>query len=670
MINTNFTKPELLAPAGSIEAFHTAIDAGADAIYLGLSDFNARLRAKNFTSKTLSYLVPFAHTKNVKIYVTLNIQLKQTDLEQVIHVLYQLEQIGVDAIIVADPGVIEIARTHFPKLTLHGSTQMAVHNSAGVQMAEKLGIKRVVLARELSINEISSIKKSTHIELETFVHGALCYSISGNCLASSILGGASGNRGRCTQVCRRKFTTSSTSGYFFSPKDFCAIDHLHFYVSTGISCLKIEGRMKGAEYVYTVVKAYRDAIDNKISTAEAKDKLLLDMGRSKTTLFLTNNNIETIIDPCLLPGTGQLLGMIQSISANSFTIISAEKLEQGDRLRIQPENGFEGTSVNILSVHTKNQEIVIEIKDSNGVSEGDSVYLISRKSVSAKLNQNVKINSSPVQFRDHYSRANAIIQKYQPKVKTEAKYELWFKINDLRWLEYLQDTSCQHLIFSGPQSQMLSLISNESILQKWCSRLYPALPPFIAEDEICNWKSLINQFREKSVTKWACANIGQVSLFQADTELVADNPIWALNYAAQSVLLKNGFKWFTYSMEDDYLNIRSIPSEKGIVYLYGHVPLFISRITPPVATGVKLSDPHKNSFYTSEKDGLHYLITSKPLCISQRKEKLAESGIRNFCIDLSFKNPNPSLLKQLTDAYKNGTKMPQSELFNFKAGLK
>jgi putative protease len=428
--------------------------------------------------------------------------------------------------------------------------------------------------------------------------------------------------------------------------------------------------MKGAEYVYTVVKAYRDAIDNNISITEAANKLRLDMGRQKTRFFLNNNNTETIIDSSLLPGTGQLLGTIKLISAKSFTIISAEKIEQGDRLRIQPQNGFEGISVNILSVNYRDQEIVIEIKDVNGISEGDSVYLINRKSVSAKLNQNVKINSLPVQFKSHYSRVSAILQKYQPKIKTDTKNVLWFKINDLKWLEHLQSVSCQRLILSCSQSQMFSLIGNESVLNKWSSRLYPTLPPFIAEHEINNWKSLINKFREKNVIKWACTNIGQINLFQADTELIADNPIWALNSAVQSVLLRNGFKWFTYSTEDDYLNIRSIPSESGIVYLYGHVPLFISRITPPVLLGAKLSDPHKNTFYSSEKDGLHYLVTGKPLCILQRKEKLAESGIHNFCIDLSFKYPNPKLLDQLIEAYKSGTNMPQSELFNFKAGLK
>ena len=215
-------KPELLAPAGSIESFHAAIDAGADAVYAGLADFNARLRAKNFTARTLSYLLPFAHAHGVKLYVTLNTLIKQAEIEPVIHTLYQLEQIGVDALIVADAGVIDIAHKHFPRLRLHASTQMAVHNSAGVRAAKSLGLRRAVLSRELTLEEIRSIQKQAAIELEVFVHGALCYSISGLCLASSFLGGSSGNRGRCTQVCRRKFSTEPGKGrYFFSPNDFC-----------------------------------------------------------------------------------------------------------------------------------------------------------------------------------------------------------------------------------------------------------------------------------------------------------------------------------------------------------------------------------------------------------------------------------------------------------------
>ncbi len=668
-IKQTISIPELLAPAGSIEAFHSAIKAGADAIYLGLNDFNARMRAKNFTIKTLAYLVPYAHSKNVKVYVTLNIQFKQSEIEPLIHVFYQLDQIGIDAVIIADLGAISIARQYFPKLNLHGSTQMAIHNSAGVKFAQKIGLKRVVLARELSIDEISKIKKNSTIELETFVHGALCYSISGNCLASSILGGASGNRGRCTQVCRRKFSANTDEGYFFSPRDLCAIDYLSFYKSTGIASLKIEGRMKGAQYVYTVVNAYRNAIDNTAYMEEARKALTFDMGREKTTLFLKEKS-ATIIDPQLPPGTGLFLGTVHAVASDSLSLPHTELLEQGDRVRVQPKSGFEGKSFTILSIVKCESLINIRVKDTSDISAGDEIYLIGKKEFSTQLEQNTKVNVTPVPFKEKYNRAFSIVKSNYQSPKTGARNELWIKIDNPEWLQHLQFSPCQHLIFRGNLQQMRNLLADESLLKNWRSRLFPALPPFISENEIHLWKSLIVAFKEKGINRWACANIGQVSLFPPDIELVADNPIWALNYFSQSVLLNKGFKWFTYSSEDDYMNIKSTPSDKGILYLYSHIPLFISLIEPAITSGKRLTDPYQNSFITAARDGLHYLITEKPLCIFPRKEKLSTTGIHHFCIDLCFVQPDPQTFALIIEHYKSGTKIPGSEFYNFKAGLK
>ena len=207
-----------------------------------------------FYRPSLARLVPYAHTHDVKVYVTLNTLVKQAELEPAVHTLHALGRIGVDAVIVADIGLIELARNFFPGLRLHGSTQMAVHNAAGVAAAGALGLKRVILARELSLDELRSVRAAADIELEVFIHGALCYAVSGLCLASSFLGGASGNRGRCTQVCRRKFAGASGAGHFFSPRDLCAADHIPALRKLGIAGFKIEGRMKNGAYVYTVVE--------------------------------------------------------------------------------------------------------------------------------------------------------------------------------------------------------------------------------------------------------------------------------------------------------------------------------------------------------------------------------------------------------------------------------
>ncbi|MDR0330544.1 MAG: U32 family peptidase, partial [Chitinispirillales bacterium] len=348
-------RPELLAPAGSAECFYAAIDAGADAVYLGLSDFNARLRAKNFTARDLLTLVPYAHSRDVKVYVTLNTLIKQNEIAAALNVLYQLDQIGVDAAIIADIGLMRLASTHFPKLRLHGSTQAAAHNSYGAAFLASLGVKRAVLARELSLGEIRETTKNSPIETEAFVHGALCYSISGMCLASSFIGGASGNRGRCTQVCRRRFMCKSRvdasscidalcsvntshgidtshsinissnpsvcNGYFFSPNDLEALPFISRLAEAGVASFKIEGRMKGAEYVSTVVKAYRRVIDFPDDIKSAEKDLRFDFGRAKTAFFLDGQQGDPI-DPSRPSGTGLFVGAIAGIDGGgaAFTV--------------------------------------------------------------------------------------------------------------------------------------------------------------------------------------------------------------------------------------------------------------------------------------------------------------------------------------------------------------
>lgn len=379
-------KPELLAPAGSIESFHAAIEGGADAVYLGLNDFNARLRANNFSMKALSYLVPFAHVRRVKLYVTLNTLIKQAELGPLIHTLYQLEQIGVDAIIAADFGLIDIARTFFPKLKLHASTQMTIHNSTGLRQAEKLGLRRAILSRELTLQEIASLCKTTSVELELFVHGALCYGISGLCLASSYLGGSSGNRGRCTQVCRRKFKTAGGSGYLFSPDDLCALDFLPQINACGaIQSLKIEGRMKGPDYVFTVVKAYRMALDDPEKLPEAKELAAHDFGRHKTSFFLNGLRTPGIIDASRPSGTGELIGKIRELRQNAIVVASKATLLANDRIRIQPHNGFEGETGMVLHAATDETGIAIVLKKTVPCSTGDTVYLIGRRGTAPDL---------------------------------------------------------------------------------------------------------------------------------------------------------------------------------------------------------------------------------------------------------------------------------------------
>ncbi|NLX76232.1 MAG: U32 family peptidase [Clostridiaceae bacterium] len=257
-------RAELLAPAGSPEAYRAAVAAGADAVYLGAKAFNARINAGNFDNKALSEVIKDAHTRGVKVYLVLNTLIADKELEEARQLASFAYNEGIDGIIVQDIGLIEILKETAPGLPIHASTQMTIHNTDGVRAAQALGISRVVLARELSLTEIESIIRNTGIEVEIFIHGALCICRSGQCLLSSFIGGRSGNRGRCAQPCRLPYRIDglSTSGdYLLSPKDLMTLGLLPDILNTGVAALKIEGRMKSPEYVAATVMIYRKYLD-------------------------------------------------------------------------------------------------------------------------------------------------------------------------------------------------------------------------------------------------------------------------------------------------------------------------------------------------------------------------------------------------------------------------
>lgn len=259
---------ELLAPAGSREAFYGAVHAGTDAVYLGGEKFGARAYADNFTTEELMECIRYGHIHGCKSYLTVNTLMKEPELAEMTEALAPLYEAGLDGVIVQDIGALQVIRQHFPQLELHASTQMTVTGPAGAELLKELGVTRVVPARELSLQEIKQLKAQSGMEVETFIHGAMCYCYSGACLLSSILGGRSGNRGRCAQPCRLSYGTDSPGAsvhrkeyYPLSLKDMCTIERLPELLESGIDSFKIEGRMKKPEYAAGVTAIYRKYID-------------------------------------------------------------------------------------------------------------------------------------------------------------------------------------------------------------------------------------------------------------------------------------------------------------------------------------------------------------------------------------------------------------------------
>lgn len=391
-------KIELLAPAGSMESLIAAINKGADAIYLGGNKFSARAYASNFDNDTMMKAVDYAHSYKVKVYVTINTLLKENEMKEALKYAGYLYDIGVDALIIQDTGLINLIQKTYSDFELHASTQMTVHNDEGALYFTHKGLSRIVLSRELSLNEIKHISKDLGIETEIFVHGALCVCYSGQCLMSSMIGGRSGNRGRCAQPCRMEYTikgenTSSKKAYLLSPKDMCLIDDVEEIIKSGTSSLKVEGRMKRAEYVSGVVDTYRKAIDKVID----KQKFDLKNGRAKLTqlfnregfskAYLYKNIGKDMMSYNFPKNTGILVG--RAIDKNE--IILDGNISLGDGIRYK-HDGF------VLGKIIRNGK---EVKEAfkgdkvklipNGYKKGDLIYRMSDKKLYDELKDDIKL---------------------------------------------------------------------------------------------------------------------------------------------------------------------------------------------------------------------------------------------------------------------------------------
>ncbi len=382
-------KPELLAPAGSLESFFAAMEKGADAVYAGLHEFSARAKAKNFSLLQMERMLCYAHNLGRKVYVTLNTLVKENELPHLIETLAALEKMKVDAVIIQDMAIARLVRNFFPGIPLHASTQMTIHNTPGVLQLAGLGFERVVLARELHLDEISRIVSNSPVGIECFIHGALCFSLSGQCYFSSFLGGHSGNRGRCAQPCRRQYKYRGKEGYYFSTNDFSSIDLLPELVAAGVASFKIEGRMKSAEYVACVVGAYRSVLDAmpedmQATLSKAKELLKLSFGRVPTKGFLASHQPTDIATPTLRGATGRFLGELKGVRGDRISFESRDRLHVGDRIRVQPKSDMAGRAFTIKELFIDNRAVKaapeksrVTIPSPFSCAVGDAVFKVS-----------------------------------------------------------------------------------------------------------------------------------------------------------------------------------------------------------------------------------------------------------------------------------------------------
>ncbi len=414
MENSKSNLPELLAPAGDWETLKVGVAAGADAVYVGGKHFSARQFATNFDRDELAKAADYLHLRSRKLYVTVNTLIKQEEIDDLLDYIDFLSAIGTDAVILQDLGALHLIRTYWPQLPVHASTQMTVHDGAGVRMLQKLGVERVILSRELDWEEIKSIREENYVEIEVFVHGALCVAYSGACLFSSLVGGRSGNRGRCAQPCRLTYTLYQTTAHgrplpvsekekhLLSPKDMALITAIPQLIEAGVSSLKIEGRMKGPEYVGTVVNSYRKALD-RFGEVPEKFRVRKEELNTLTTVFnrgLSSGYFLGDLGPALVSperpnNRGRFIGRVKSYDEKrkKCLIKLEETLSEGDGVEVWVKvGGRVGTIVENLTVNGNKVEEAPAGAEAwfalpQKVKPGDRVFLTSSQRLGEEIQQ-------------------------------------------------------------------------------------------------------------------------------------------------------------------------------------------------------------------------------------------------------------------------------------------
>lgn len=417
-------KPELLSPVGNKEALVAAINAGCDAVYLGGYTFGARNYAGNFSDEELVEAIRYAHIYGVKVYVTVNTIIYENETQRFIEYVDFLHQNNVDAIIIQDLGMMDYLRKVYPNLEIHASTQMNVHNVEGAKLLEELGIKRVVLARETSIDVIKEIKKNTNIEIEVFIQGALCLSYSGQCLMSSLIGGRSGNRGTCTQCCRMEYDLISNDKkvnedrYLLSTKDLNTLEYINELVEIGVDSLKIEGRMKRPEYVYLMTSIYRKALDDGVKDI---DETVLSMkkifNREFTKGFLFHEKNDSFMNQKRPNHVGVRVGKVIDVNNHFVKIRLESDIVQEDGIRILNSKEDVGCILNKIYfnkklVNSAYKGDIIEVSLKGKVNKGDIVLKTTDKKQMEELNQLIN-KSKKIKIV-----GNVIIKKNYPIILT------------------------------------------------------------------------------------------------------------------------------------------------------------------------------------------------------------------------------------------------------------
>ncbi|MBE6345411.1 MAG: U32 family peptidase [Spirochaetaceae bacterium] len=703
---------ELLAPAGNIEALDAAIGEGADAVYMGLKSFNARLRSSNFAWNQFEAAVQSVHRLGKKIFVTVNTVSEERETERLYRFLAYLESIGPDGIIVQDFGVIRMVQEFFPKLRIHGSTQMNVASVRGVNLLSREGVKRVVLSRELSLEEIKKVRAGTSAELEVFVHGALCVSESGLCLFSSFLGGKSANRGMCTQACRRFYSAEVSGGleqgYYFSPCDLQLIDKVPELVQAGVDSFKIEGRMKSAEYVGSVTAAYRYVLDHwqedrKGAIATGKRLLSMDFARSKTNFWydfpLTEKGSleqtdETIAPNVLNPnqagGTGIFLGVLERIRQQKTDAYKNEFPSQtvkiatlrggnydpdpGDSIRLHRKDDTGRVSHKVRIVEESDGCRWIDIPE--GFSVGDPVYLLQTKSMSKRYRHVLPDNLSS--FRRQPGPQELPILDLTPVAKDELFYfpeGLYVQVSTVSDLFVVQAENPVRVILEYNSETRYDLLEKNVKIPFSKKQVIISLDPFCpaaTEDVLA---SDVEKLASLGFSTWIVNNPAHISMVKkTGSNLIAGPYLYTFNRWAVSWLENQGIGAFITPLENSRRNLEatfdSAFRSRVLISVFAYPALFRMRFRLPKAYDFTyFSDKEGMTFKALSSPDGSFVMPENPFSIVDKSMFLQNAGFNRFLIDFSKTKVKKKDLHQIVMAMHRQQVLPSTSRFNWKDGF-
>ncbi len=656
-------KPELLLPAGNPEAFFAALNAGADAVYLGLSQFNARARASNFNQFQVFSILNEARKNNVRIYVALNTVIKNAELSQLIDYLHFLSEAGADGIIVQDLGVYYISKKYFPKLKIHASTQMGVHNSLGTQFLGEKGFQRTVLARELTLKELEKVVKKSEIETEVFVHGALCYSFSGMCLFSSYTGGRGANRGMCAQPCRREYDDKNHKKFLFNLKDNQLIEYIPKLSKMGITSLKIEGRLKSGEYTFRVGSAYRMVLDDETKMQQAIESLKLDFGRQKTSYF-AGGDIKTAISN--ETSTGIYLGRVEKVKGNKMLISSSVPIEPNSRLRILGKDGAEPVYI-IVKYPIKEGDFYWIEKENRKVELQSRVFLtkLQDRKFQDKLENVNQLPFKPISSDFKRLILNNLAEKQEP-----SKEKLYFRIASTNWLNLINFNELDGLFLSFSKLTWTKFNPETDFIQNNRDRIYIELPKFIAEESVGFYGDLVNKMVRHGIRNFVISHLSQKLLIPENCRIITNENVCAFNDSAVKCIQNEGVESFVYPFEIDFETLESINFKNGIVPVYFYPELFYSRMPVQLENGEEFSGfDTKTGYKRYRKNGITIIVPDRAVSILHYKNRLSKIGFSSFLIDVSYDTFSKNRLKTLKTRFLKSEQIQPTTTFNFTKGL-